>query len=67
MNLSFQNKVAFVTGASSGIGRATAIAFAQEGASVVVADIAEAANQETARQINDLGGRALPVQLNERS
>ena len=61
MNLSFENKVAFVTGASSGIGRATAMAFAREGASVVVADIAGAGNQETARLIEDLGGRALPV------
>jgi NAD(P)-dependent dehydrogenase (short-subunit alcohol dehydrogenase family) len=60
MNLSFQNKVAFVTGASSGIG-ATAMAFAREGASVVVADIAKAGNQETARLIEDLGDRALAV------
>ena len=37
----FKEKVAFVTGAASGIGRATAIAFALEGASVVVADISE--------------------------
>src|SRR5437762_3119662 len=61
MSLSFQNKVAFVTGASSGIGRATALAFAREGASVVVADVSEAANQETARKIEELGRPALAV------
>jgi NAD(P)-dependent dehydrogenase (short-subunit alcohol dehydrogenase family) len=38
----FKGKVAFVTGVASGIGRATAIAFAFEGASVVVADISAA-------------------------
>jgi NAD(P)-dependent dehydrogenase (short-subunit alcohol dehydrogenase family) len=58
MNLSFENKVAFVTGAANGIGRATALAFARNGASVVVADVSEKA-QETARMIEDLGGRAL--------
>jgi NAD(P)-dependent dehydrogenase (short-subunit alcohol dehydrogenase family) len=42
-------KVAFVTGAGGGIGRATAIAFAREGASVVVADVSENDNQQTAR------------------
>jgi NAD(P)-dependent dehydrogenase (short-subunit alcohol dehydrogenase family) len=40
-------KVAFVTGASSGIGRATALAFAREGADVVVADIDRPAGQDT--------------------
>jgi NAD(P)-dependent dehydrogenase (short-subunit alcohol dehydrogenase family) len=55
-------KVAFVTGAGSGIGRATALAFAREGASVVVADISEQSNRETARMIEEeLGGRALAV------
>jgi NAD(P)-dependent dehydrogenase (short-subunit alcohol dehydrogenase family) len=54
-------KVAFVTGAASGIGRATALGFAGEGASVVVADISEQDNQETARVIEKLGGRALAV------
>jgi NAD(P)-dependent dehydrogenase (short-subunit alcohol dehydrogenase family) len=54
-------KVAFVTGAGSGIGRATALAFAREGASVVVADVSEQANQQTARMIEELGGRALAV------
>jgi hypothetical protein len=58
---SFAGKVAFVTGAASGIGRTTALAFAREGASVVVADISEEGNQETARMIEKLGGRALAV------
>jgi NAD(P)-dependent dehydrogenase (short-subunit alcohol dehydrogenase family) len=57
----FAGKVAFVTGGSSGIGRATAIAFAREGASVVVADVSEQGNQETARLIDEAGGRALAV------
>jgi NAD(P)-dependent dehydrogenase (short-subunit alcohol dehydrogenase family) len=54
-------KVAFVTGAASGIGRAAGLAFAREGASVVVADVSEQGNQETARMIEELGGRALAV------
>jgi NAD(P)-dependent dehydrogenase (short-subunit alcohol dehydrogenase family) len=57
----FAGKVAFVTGATSGIGRATAIAFAQEGASVVVADISEEGVRETARLIEDDGSRAVAV------
>jgi len=50
-----------VTGATSGIGRATALAFAREGANVVVVDISERGNQETARMVEDAGGRALAV------
>src|SRR5881296_4138454 len=57
----FTGKVAFVTGAASGIGRAAALAFAREGASVVVADVSERGNQETARLIEEQGGRALAV------
>src|SRR6058998_3306788 len=57
----FAGKVAFVTGAANGIGRATALAFAREGASVVIADVAAEGNQETARMIEELGARALAV------
>jgi NAD(P)-dependent dehydrogenase (short-subunit alcohol dehydrogenase family) len=60
-NGSFAGKVAFVTGAGSGIGRATALAFARDNASVVVADVADQGNRATARMIEELGGRALAV------
>ncbi|MEI2578407.1 SDR family oxidoreductase [Scytonema sp. PRP1] len=60
-NGNYTGKVAFVTGAANGIGRATALAFARKGAHVVVADISEQGNQETARIIEDLGGRAIAV------
>jgi NAD(P)-dependent dehydrogenase (short-subunit alcohol dehydrogenase family) len=60
-NGNLDGKVAFVTGAASGIGRATAVAFARKGANVVVADIDQGGNQETVRMIEDLGGQALPV------
>ena len=58
---SFAGKVAFVTGAANGIGRAAALAFAREDASVVVADVAEQGNQDTVRLIEVAGGRALAV------
>jgi NAD(P)-dependent dehydrogenase (short-subunit alcohol dehydrogenase family) len=58
---SFAGKVAFVTGAANGIGRAAALAFAHEGASVVAADVSEQGNQDTARMIEEAGGRALAV------
>jgi NAD(P)-dependent dehydrogenase (short-subunit alcohol dehydrogenase family) len=60
-NGSYAGKVAFVTGAGTGIGRATALAFAREGAGVVVADVSEQGNRETARMIEAAGGRALAV------
>jgi NAD(P)-dependent dehydrogenase (short-subunit alcohol dehydrogenase family) len=60
-NRSFAGKVAFVTGAASGIGRETALAFAREGASVVVADRSAEGSAETARMIDALGGRVLAV------
>ena len=54
-------RVAFVTGAGSGIGRATALAFAAEGAAVAVAGIPEDDVRETARLIEQDGGRALAL------
>jgi NAD(P)-dependent dehydrogenase (short-subunit alcohol dehydrogenase family) len=58
---SFEGKVAFVTGAANGIGRATALAFAREGANVVVADVSNQGNHETGRMVEELGGRVLVV------
>src|SRR3712207_1293725 len=60
-NGGFTGKAAFVTGAANGIGRAAALAFAREGASVVVADVSEQGIRETARLIKQAGGRALAV------
>jgi hypothetical protein len=60
-NGNLDGKVAFVTGAASGIGRATALAFAREGAHVVVADIDQQGSQDTVRMIEVLGGQALAV------
>lgn len=60
-NGSFAGRVAFVTGAANGMGRAAAVAFASKGASVVAADLSEQGNQETARRIEKAGGRALAV------
>ena len=58
----FEDKVALVTGGSSGIGRATALAFAAQGARVVVASRRAEESQETVRQIQAAGGEALFVQ-----
>jgi NAD(P)-dependent dehydrogenase (short-subunit alcohol dehydrogenase family) len=54
----FNNKVVLITGAGNGIGRATALAFAHQGASVVVADISQNDGEETAARISQTGGIA---------
>lgn len=56
-----EGKVALITGGGSGIGQATAILFAREGAKVVVADISPAAGEDTVRLIREGGGVAMAV------
>jgi NAD(P)-dependent dehydrogenase (short-subunit alcohol dehydrogenase family) len=56
--MKLRGRVAIVTGAASGIGRASALIFAREGARVMVADIAEQGGEETAGRILDHGGEA---------
>jgi NAD(P)-dependent dehydrogenase (short-subunit alcohol dehydrogenase family) len=54
-------KVALVTGGASGIGRATALTFAREGAKLVVADMNEEGGQQTVHMITEQGGEAIFV------
>ena len=61
MNLSFENKVALVTGAGSGMGLAAALAFAAEGAAVVLADVNEAASRAAAEQLVAAGHKAIGI------
>ena len=56
--MSFQGKVALITGAGSGIGRATALAFGAAGAAVVVSDVNETGGQETVALVQQAGGQA---------
>src|SRR4051812_14104599 len=57
----YRGKVAFVTGAASGIGRATALAFARAGAQVALADLSADGLEETARLIRADSGQALTL------
>ena len=64
MNLSFENKVALVTGAASGMGLATATAFAQNGAAVALVDINENAVRAAAEKLTAAGHKALAIRCN---
>jgi 3-oxoacyl-[acyl-carrier protein] reductase len=59
----FSGKTIVITGAASGIGRATALIFAREGANVVCADINEAGVKETAAAVNAEGSQALGLKI----
>src|SRR5262245_30777353 len=59
--MQLEDKVALVTGAGSGIGRAIAVAFAREGALIAVNDIREEAAADTVKAIEAAGGRAMAL------
>src|SRR5437899_10934000 len=61
MNISFENKVALVTGAGSGLGLATVKAFAESGASVVLADWNEKSVRSAAEELKAQGHKALAI------
>lgn len=62
--MKLQNKVAVITGAASGMGKAIAVLFASEGARVVVADLRLEAAQQTVDEIQSAGGQAIAVAAN---
>ncbi len=62
----FEGKVALVTGGAAGIGRTTALAFAREGAKVVIADINVEGGEETVKMIRDAGSEAIFVKTDVR-
>ena len=61
--MQLKDKAATITGAGSGVGRATALRFAEEGAKVVVADIDRDRATETAQLVEKEGGSAIAVQV----
>lgn len=62
MAAALQGKVAVITGAASGIGRATAIRFAAEGAKLIIGDMNDAVHQ-TAQMVTDAGGTAIAIEM----
>jgi NAD(P)-dependent dehydrogenase (short-subunit alcohol dehydrogenase family) len=64
MKQDFTGKIAMITGAASGLGRATALLFAELGAKVVVSDIAIEGGEETVRLIQEKGGESFFIECN---
>lgn len=62
--MSFSGKVVLITGAGSGLGRASALLFAQQGATVVVSDVNEAGGHETVQLLKEIGGEAMFIACN---
>jgi len=62
--MDFKNKITLITGAASGIGQATALAFAKKGATVVVSDVNEKGGKETVSKIEGVGGKAIFIKTN---
>ncbi|MEH7235456.1 SDR family oxidoreductase [Bacillus sp. JJ1562] len=62
--MKLENKVAVVTGAGSGMGKAIAVLFAREGAKVIAADLNENAVQSVVKDITEAGGEATAVPVN---
>jgi len=55
------NKVAVITGAGGGVGRASSLRFAAEGASIIAADVMDDLNEQTAAMVNEAGGQAIAL------
>ncbi len=63
--MSFSNKNVLITGAASGIGKTTALLFAEKGATIIVVDINEDGGQETVAEIEEIGGTAYFYQVDQ--
>ena len=61
--MKLKHKVAIITGSGSGIGKGIALAYALEGAKVIIADLNEETGTKTAQEINMKGGHAIFIRM----